>query len=104
MSVWPWKLIKNRCCDNHIKVMEALCECAPYIVYKCLCVCVKCVRQWLLIVDHNSLGAVQASPSQQFTGVCIDLWVANLCQHQHALNNRTEGADRWVSGRIEKEE
>ncbi len=77
VCVWPWKLIKNRCSDNRIKVMEALCACVAYIV----CVCVKCVRQWLLIVDHNSLGAVRASPSQQFTGVCIDLWVANFCQH-----------------------
>lgn len=36
VCVWPWKLIKNRCSDNHMEVMEALCICAPYI----LCVCV----------------------------------------------------------------
>lgn len=32
VCVWPWKLIKNRCGDNHIKVMEALCARAAYIL------------------------------------------------------------------------
>lgn len=64
---------------------------------------VKCAQQQLLIVDHNSLGACRASPSQQSTGVCTDLWAANFCQHQHALNNRTETTDRWLSGETEVE-
>lgn len=44
--VWPWKLIKNRCCDNHIKVMEALWE------KECVCACVYvCFNgYWLLII------------------------------------------------------
>lgn len=39
-SVWPWKLIKNRCSDNHIKVMEAFRACEGSFV--CASVTIDC--------------------------------------------------------------
>lgn len=77
VCVWPWKLIKNRCSDNRIKVMEALCARVAYVVCVRACVCAT-VRQWLSIVDHNSPGALRGPSITTIHrgggGVRIDLW------------------------------